>query len=66
MTDSSPSRQERCPTCGGDGPDVVDIDFDSGMPDVECGDEWHDRFPYTLTLAQKLGIDASPDTGGTR
>lgn len=33
---------ERCPTCNTTGPDVYDRDFDSGMLEARCGDEWHD------------------------
>jgi hypothetical protein len=40
----APSEPEECPTCGGTGPDSVDVDFDSGIPEAACGDEWHDRF----------------------
>lgn len=44
---SSESRQSNlrrivCPTCGGTGPDVVTLDFDSGMYDASCGDPWHE------------------------
>lgn len=41
---SGGSGEEKCPTCEKTGPDNVDRDFDSGMLEAECGDEWHDRF----------------------
>jgi hypothetical protein len=36
---------DRCPTCEGTGPDAIDRDFDSGMDEAACGDEWHDAAP---------------------
>lgn len=47
--------EAQCPTCGGTGPDSFDRDFDSGMLEAACGDEWHDS--QALRDATTEGVD---------
>jgi hypothetical protein len=42
-----------CPTCGEDGPDSVDVDYEGGV-EMACGDEWHDDAEMLAAMQDDL------------
>lgn len=54
--DPPPQCEERCPVCGGTGPDVYEPGEYGGAGDLRCGDEWH--FEVVDGGSHRTGIDS--------